>query len=378
MKIHEYQAKQLFKGYGIEVPHSVLCERREDIEGFISQMTLPCVIKAQVHSGARGKAGGVKLAQTQEEAIKVANEIFGMELVSSQAGSKTVHKILIERAVDIDKELYLSLTFDRANGCIALILSPCGGMDIEEIAKTQPDKIYTQKIDMTQGFSAKEFVSQFGYSELIASQLESTIESLYKLYLAKDATLVEINPLIITPIGEVIAIDAKMNFDDSALFRHPEILALKDELEENPLELEAQKLDLNYIKLDGTIGCMVNGAGLAMTTMDVIKLAGKDAANFLDVGGGASSEKIEKAFKILVSDKNVQAVFINIFGGILRCDNLAQGITDAAKNLNLAIPLIVRLEGTNKELGAKILNESGLKFSVVKDLNEAIDVIKGL
>lgn len=378
MKIHEYQAKQLFKEYGIVVPESVLCEKKEDIETIVNNFSIPCVIKAQVHSGARGKAGGVKVAKSKDEALKFANEILGMELKSSQAGSKIVNKILIEQAVDIDKELYLSLTFDRSSKCVALILSTEGGMDIEEVAKVNPEAILTQKIDPMKDFSSKELVSKLGFDSGISAQIESIVESLYKLYLEKDASLVEINPLVVTKQKNVIAIDAKMNFDDNALYRQPEILAMKDELEENPLELEAQKFDLNYIKLEGTIGCMVNGAGLAMATMDVIKLAGKDAANFLDVGGGASSEKIEKAFKILVSDRSVQAVFINIFGGILRCDILAEGLTNAAKNLNLTLPLIVRLEGTNKDSGARILNESDLKFSVVSDLNEAIKVIKEL
>ncbi len=378
MKIHEYQAKQLFKEYGINIPESVLCEKREEIEKAVDKVGIPCVIKAQVHSGARGKAGGVKVAGTKEDAIKFANEILGMELKSSQAGSKTVNKILVEQAVDIDKELYLSFTFDRANECIALILSTEGGMDIEEVAKVNPEAILTQMLSPIKDFSVKKIVDKLGFDENVSSQIEDIVLKLYKLYVDKDASLVEINPLVVTKQKNVIAIDAKMNFDDNALFRHPEILDLKDELEENPLELEAQKFDLNYIKLDGTIGCMVNGAGLAMATMDVIKLAGKDAANFLDVGGGASSEKIERAFKILVSDKSVKAVFINIFGGILRCDILAEGLTNAAKNLNLTLPLIVRMEGTNKESGAKILNESGLKFRVVKDLNEAVEVIKEL
>lgn len=378
MKIHEYQAKKIFREHGINVPYSELCENRENITSIMEKFPIPCVIKAQVHSGARGKAGGVKLAHSVEEGIKIANEILGMELASSQAGVKKVNKILIEQAVDIDKELYLSLTFDRANENIALIISSQGGMDIEEVAKVNPRAILTQNIECDEVFSARELVDKLGFCEVISDELEKIVEALYKIMFEKDATLIEINPLVITHQGEVIAIDAKMNFDDNALFRQPDILAMKDELEENPLELEAQKFDLNYIKLDGTIGCMVNGAGLAMATMDVIKLAGRDAANFLDVGGGASSEKIEKAFKILVSDENVKAVFINIFGGILRCDILAEGIKNAASSLKLDLPFIVRLEGTNKEAGAKILNESGLKFSVVKDLNEAIKVIKEL
>lgn len=374
MKIHEYQAKELFKQYNIAVPFSVLCESSENIENCINIIKTPCVIKAQVHSGARGKAGGVKLAKDYASAVEIAKNILGMELKSSQAGVKKVNKILIEQAVDIDKEIYLSLTFDRTNECIDLIASPEGGMDIEEIAKTNPEKIYTECIK--EDFNPQKTIEKLGFGETITSQICAIVNSLYKLAIEKDAFLVEINPLVITKQGRVIAIDAKINFDDNALFRHEDILALKDETEENPLELEAQKDGLNYIKLDGTIGCMVNGAGLAMATMDIIKLAGKDAANFLDVGGGASSEKIEKAFKLLISDKNLEAVFINIFGGILRCDFLAEGVKNAIQTLNVTCPVIVRMEGTNKEKGAEILNNSGLKFTVVKDLNEAIEVIK--
>ncbi len=374
MKIHEYQAKEIFKNYGIKIPNSILCERREDIETLINKASIPCVIKAQVHSGARGKAGGVKVAKDKTSAIEIANNILGMELKSSQAGVKKVNKILIEDCVDIKKELYLSLTFDRLNEGISLIISTEGGMDIEEIAKTAPKKILTQLI--TEDFNPEKIVKDMGFNDKINSQICDIIGKLYKICKEKDASLVEINPLVITNQDEVIAIDAKMNFDDNSLFRQEDILKLKDETEENPLELEAQKFGLNYIKLDGTIGCMVNGAGLAMATMDIIRLAGKDAANFLDVGGGASSEKIEKAFKILISDKNLEGVFINIFGGILRCDFLAEGVKNAIQSLKIDIPVIVRMEGTNKAQGAEILNNSGLKFKVVNDLNEAIEVIR--
>lgn len=376
MKIHEYQAKELFKQYGIKVPYSVLCERREDIENILKSMSLTCVIKAQVHSGARGKAGGVKFAKDYSSAVEIANNILGMELKSSQAGVKKVNKVLIEQAVDIEKELYLSLAFDRANEGIALIISSEGGMDIEETAKNSPEKIYTKLIN--ENFNPDEILFALGLSDDIKQKIRNIINALHKLMLDKDASLAEINPLVITKQSEVIAIDAKINFDDNALFRHEDILALKDESEENPYELEAQKYGLNYIKLDGTIGCMVNGAGLAMATMDVIRLAGKEAANFLDVGGGASSDKIEKAFKLLISDKNLEAVFINIFGGILRCDFLAEGVKNAIQTLKVDCPVIVRMEGTNKEAGAAILENSGLKFTVVNDLNEAAEVIKNL
>ncbi len=374
MKIHEYQAKELFKQYGINIPKSILCEKREDIEKVISEISIPCVIKAQVHSGARGKAGGVKLAYNYEQAADIANLILGMELKSSQAGIKKVNKILIEEAIEIDKELYLSLTFDRANECIAFIISSQGGMDIEEVAKNSPDKIYT--ILIKDKFEPLDIINKLGFDEEITVKICNIANSLYKLIREKDASLVEINPLVVTKKADIIALDAKINFDDNALFRHEDIVNLKDETEENPYELEAQKYGLNYIKLDGTIGCMVNGAGLAMATMDIIKLAGKNAANFLDVGGGASSEKIEHAFRILISDKNLEAVFINIFGGILRCDFLAEGVKKAIQNLKINIPVIVRMEGTNKAEGAKILETSGLKFTVVKNLNEAIEVIK--
>jgi len=376
MKIHEYQAKELFKKYRINVPDSVLCNKKEDIANLLGTVTMPCVIKAQVHSGARGKAGGVKLAKTYDEAIQIANSIFGMELKSTQAGTKKVNKILIEQAVDIEKELYVSITFDRANECYALIVSTEGGMDIEEVAKINPDKIHTLLIK--DDFDPVETVLKLGFDGGITYQICKIVFMLFQLIIEKDANLVEINPLVITKQGDVIALDAKINFDDNALFKHEDISSLKDETEENPLELQAQKMGLNYIKLDGTIGCMVNGAGLAMATMDVIRLAGKDAANFLDVGGGASSEKIEQAFKLLVSDENLQAVFINIFGGILRCDFLAEGVKNAIKTLDVKVPVIVRMEGTNKEEGALILDNSGLKFSVVDDLNEAIEVIKNI
>ncbi len=375
MKIHEYQAKNLFKEYGINVPASKLCEKREDIKTILSNFTFPCVIKAQVHSGARGKAGGVKLAKDYDSAVKIADSILGMELKSKQAGVKKVNKILIENAVDIQSEIYLSFTFDRANECIAFITSNQGGMEIEEAAKNSPDLILTQLIK-NNDFEPETLIEKLGFNSDINKQICDIAKKLYKLALEKDALLVEINPLVITKSNEVIAIDAKINFDDNALFRHEEILNLKDEKEENPLELEAQKNGLNYIKLNGTIGCMVNGAGLAMTTMDVIRLAGKEAANFLDVGGGASSEKIEKAFRLLILDKDIEAIFINIFGGILRCDFLAEGVKNAIQNLNINCPVIVRMEGTNKEIGSKILNNSGLKFTVVNDLNEAIEVIR--
>lgn len=374
MKIHEYQAKKLFKDYGINVPKSVLCECHADIESAVKQIGVPCVIKAQVHSGARGKSGGVKLAKTFDEAISTANQILGMTLVSSQAGEKVVNKILVEEAVKIKKELYLSLVFDRANECISYILSSEGGMEIEELAKTSPEKIITAAIDS----DILNNVKKLSLSDEITEKITEIIRKLYKLFIDKDLMLVEINPLVITENDEVIALDGKINIDDNALFRQSEISEMRDRSEENPLELRAQEYNLNYIKLDGTIGCMVNGAGLAMATMDIIKQAGKSAANFLDVGGGAGSEKIAKAFEILLSDSDVKGIFINIFGGILRCDFLAEGITQALKSNRVDIPVIVRLEGTNKEQGAEILSKSGLKFKVVNGLSEAVEELKRL
>lgn len=378
MKIHEYQAKKLFKDYGINTPKSVLCEKKEDIKNKTDLIGTPCVIKAQVHSGARGKSGGVKLAKSIDEAYNYANQILGMQLVSSQGGEKTVNKILIEQAVSIEKEIYLSIVFDRAKEGISYILSLEGGMEIEETAKTNPEKIINAQIDCCSDFNPIENVKKLNLSSDITLKISDILQKLYKLFTEKDLTLVEINPLAITKDGEVIALDAKINIDDNALYRQTEISEMRDIGEENPLEVKAHEYNLNYIKLEGTIGCMVNGAGLAMATMDIIKQAGKSAANFLDVGGGAGSEKIAKAFEILLSDKDVKGIFINIFGGILRCDFLAEGITEALKVKNTNLPIIVRLEGTNKSVGAEILNKSGLKFRVVNSLSEAVEVLKSL
>ncbi len=374
MKIHEYQAKQLFKDYGINVPNSVLCEKKEDIDACIEQIGTPCVIKAQVHSGARGKSGGVKIADNYDSAIEAAHKILGMELIFKQAGIKFVNKILIEEEVNIKKEIYLCVTFDRNCEEIVLIISKEGGMDIEEVSQLYPEKIF--RVPIKDFFNSNAVLNSLELGEEITEKLSEIIILLYKLVIEKDALQVEINPLAITVDDNLVALDAKIVFDDNALYKHNDIMLLKDEAEENPYELKAQKLGLNYVKLKGRIGCMVNGAGLAMTTMDIIKYAGKKAANFLDVGGGASSEKIEQAFKLLVSDKDVSAIFINIFGGILRCDYLAEGINNAARTLNIELPIIIRMEGTNKEQGISILNNSGLKFKIVQDLNEAIEVIR--
>jgi len=378
MKIHEYQAKNLFRQYNIPVPEGKLALSAKEATEIAKNITgIPCVIKAQVHSGARGKAGGIKFARSIEEVTQSADQIIGMELSSIQTAGeiKKVSKVLVESAAGIEKEYYLSLVLDRSNECITIIASTEGGMDIEEIARKSPELIFTVNIDINSGLD-KEKVSRFAEKFKLNNDFCTIIENLYRLFIDKDCSLVEINPLVKTKDNKIIALDAKINFDDNALFRNQDIAALRDIEEEDPLEVEASKYSLNYIKLNGNVGCMVNGAGLAMTTMDIIKLAGAEPANFLDVGGGASAEKIENAFKILISDKNVNLVFINIFGGILRCDILAEGIKNAVTTLNINIPVIVRLEGTNAETGKKILNESGLKFKVCDSLSNAINLIK--
>lgn len=369
MKIHEYQAKNLFKEYGIPTPTGFLAENTDEVVKIGDELGYPCVIKAQVHSGARGKAGGIKVAKSKEELELHAKNILGMELKSIQTAGevKIVRKVLVEQGLNIDKELYIAVTLNRNTENIVIIASPSGGMDIEEVAETQPDKIIKEDIDITQGLTEQN-ISKI--NTCLGFDCADIVYGLYSLFVEKNCSLVEINPLVVTKEGQIIAIDGKVNFDDNALYKNPELLELRDFEEENPLEVEASKYSLNYIKLDGTIACMVNGAGLAMATMDLIKLAGKSPANFLDVGGGASRENIENAFRILLSDKNVEAILINIFGGILRCDILAEGVRDAARALDIKIPIIVRLEGTNKDLGAKILNESGLKFVVAHNLDE--------
>jgi succinyl-CoA synthetase beta subunit len=382
MKIHEYQAKNLFKKYSIPVPNGELALTTQEVLAKVaSGIGLPCVIKAQVLSGARGKAGGIKVAKTQQELVEYADNIIGMELKSIQTGGevKKVKKVLVEQAVNIEKELYISLTVDRSKECIVIITSPDGGMDIEDVAKNNPEKIYTEEVDARYGvqqYHLRNIIYKLGLQSEQAKIFSGIVQNLYKLFVEKDCSMVEVNPLVITKEGTVIAIDGKINFDENAFFRHADIAELRDIEEENPLEVEASKYNLNYIKLDGSIGCMVNGAGLAMATMDIVKLAGSEPANFLDVGGGASAENIENAFRILLSDTAVKGVFINIFGGILRCDILAEGIKNAVQTLKTNIPIIVRLEGTNCEIGSKILAESGLTFKVAADLNEAIDLIK--
>ena len=378
MNIHEYQAKEILKEFGAPVSKGVVIFSIDEISKEISKLSnKEFVLKAQIHAGGRGKAGGVKLIKNISDLEKSAKEMMGKVLVTHQTGpeGKEVKRLYIEEASDISKEFYLSCLIDRETSKIAFISSTEGGMDIEKVASENPKKIITNKIDLRdEGPNKKEIekiISIFQLNEkqkVIASKL---IKSLYEITIKKDASLIEINPLIITKTEELICLDAKMNFDDNAIFRRPEILELRDLNEEDPAEIEASKHDLAYIKLNGSIGCMVNGAGLAMATMDIIKLYGKEPANFLDVGGGATKEKVAAAFKLILSDKNVKGILINIFGGIMRCDVLAQGVIDAAKEINLSVPLVVRLAGTNYKEGKEILDKSNLKILSASDLNDA-------
>ena len=378
MNIHEHQAKEILKEYGAPVSKGVVIYSLENIETEVKKLgTDEFVLKAQIHAGGRGKAGGVKLIKSLNQLKKEAKELMGKILVTHQTGpeGKEVKRLYIEEASNISKEFYLSCLIDRETSKIAFISSTEGGMDIEKVAIDAPNKIITNKLDLKDdGPSEQEIdkiISIFNFDKnqkIVASNL---IKSLYKIILEKDASLIEINPLITTKENKLICLDAKMNFDDNAIFRRPEILKLRDLNEEDPMEVEASKFDLAYIKLDGSIGCMVNGAGLAMATMDIIKLYGKEPANFLDVGGGASKEKVSAAFKLILSDKNVKGILINIFGGIMRCDILAQGVVDAAKEINLSIPLVVRLAGTNFKEGKDILDNSNLKILSASDLNDA-------
>jgi len=377
MNIHEYQAKKILNQYGVPVSKGVLIFSLNEIDEKIKQLnSKEFVLKAQIHAGGRGKGGGVKLVKSIEELKVKAKAMFGMNLITHQTGpeGKEVKRLYIEEASDISKELYLSCLVDRASSKIAFISSTEGGMDIEKVASETPEKIITNKIDFTNDVETGEIekiIKVFGFNneqKLIAHKL---IKALYKILIEKDASLIEINPLIITKDERIVCLDAKMNFDDNALFRRPEIFELRDLNEEEPAEIEASKHDLAYIKLNGSIGCMVNGAGLAMATMDIIKLYGEEPANFLDVGGGATKEKVSAAFKLILSDKNVKGILINIFGGIMRCDVIAQGVLDAVKETNLNVPLVVRLAGTNFKEGKEILDKSGLKILSATDLNDA-------
>jgi len=384
MNIHEHQAKKILKEFGAPVSNGVVITSIEEIEEKIKTLkSKEFVLKAQIHAGGRGKAGGVKLIKDLEQLQSEAKKMMGKVLVTHQTGpeGKEVKRLYIEEASDISKEFYLSCLIDRETSKIAFISSTEGGMDIEKVASETPNKIITNKIDFkNDGPSEDEInkiISIFEFNDKQKYTASKLIRSLYEIIIKKDASLIEINPLIITKSNELICLDAKMNFDDNAIFRRPEILDLRDLNEEDPAEIEASKYDLAYIKLNGSIGCMVNGAGLAMATMDIIKLYGKEPANFLDVGGGASKEKVSAAFKLILSDKNVKGILINIFGGIMRCDVLAQGVVDAAKEINLSVPLVVRLAGTNFKEGKKILDDSNLKILSASDLNDAAKKIVG-
>ena len=383
MNIHEHQAKELLKEFGAPVSKGVVIFSLSEIDKKIKELkSNKFVLKAQIHAGGRGKAGGVKLVKDIDELKKEAKILLGKKLVTPQTGpnGKEVKRLYIEEASEISKEFYLSCLIDRQTSKIAFISSKEGGMDIEEVASKNPEKIITTKVELSKEIKPTYIEKIIEPFELNKSQITEAfhlIKSLYKTLIEKDANLIEINPLIVTKSGKIICLDAKINFDDNALFRRPEILKLRDLNEEDPKEIEASKHDLAYIKLDGSIGCMVNGAGLAMATMDIIKLYGEAPANFLDVGGGASKEKVSAAFKLILSDKNVKGILINIFGGIMRCDVLAQGVVEAAKEIKLTIPLVVRLAGTNFLEGKKILDESGLKILSASDLNDAAQKIVG-
>ena len=383
MNIHEHQAKQILKKYGVAVPNGVFGLTVEElIEKSKSLKTNKYILKAQIHAGGRGKAGGVKILDSIEELKKASKEMMGKKLITHQTGSegKVVRRLYVEESSNIEKEFYLSCLVDRASSKIAFISSDQGGVDIEEVAKKNPEKIITTKINYSKEISNKDcenIIKIFSLEQKAQEQAKNLIKAIYKMFVSTDASMVEINPLILTKERNLICLDAKVNFDDNALFKHPEIAELRDLSEEDPIEIEASKHDLSYIKLDGSIGCMVNGAGLAMATMDIIKLYGKEPANFLDVGGGASKEKVTEALKLILSDKNVKGILINIFGGIMRCDVLAEGVVNAAKDMDINVPLVVRLAGTNFKEGKKILDSSGLKLISAENLDDAAKKIVG-
>lgn len=376
MKIHEYQAKELFSRYEIPIPRGKMVDSVEGAEAVGRELGLPVVVKAQIHAGGRGKGGGVKLARSAEDLRKIAGSILGMKLVTHQTGpeGRIVAKLLVEEGLDIKKELYLSVVLDRATSLPTVLCSSEGGVEIEKVAEETPEKIVRTVIDPAAGvlpFHGRKLGYGIGLDASLHGQLASFLTKLYRLYQNEDCSLLEINPLIVTGDGRLLALDGKINLDDSALYRHPDIQAMRDLSEEDPLEIAASKHDLNYIKLDGTVGCMVNGAGLAMATMDIIKYYGAEPANFLDVGGGASADRVAAAFEILMSDTAVKAVLINIFGGIVRCDRVAQGVIDAYRKVGCTLPMVVRLEGTNAKEGGALLQSSGIDFIVAKGLADA-------
>jgi succinyl-CoA synthetase beta subunit len=380
MKIHEYQSKQLLSKYGVTVPRGQVVDSAEQVPAIVEQLGLPVVVKAQIHAGGRGKGGGVKLARSGQEAQDLARLMLGMNLVTHQTGpeGREVHRVLIEEGLRIKQEFYLGIVLDRAISRLVFMASAAGGMDIEEVAAKEPEKILKEPIEPGIGltaFQARKLAFGIGLPKDTANKAVKFMSALYHAYVDLDASLLEINPFLLTEEGQLYALDAKLNFDDNALFRHKEYNELRDLNEEEPLEIEASKFDLNYIKLDGNIGCMVNGAGLAMATMDIIKLAGGEPANFLDVGGGASQERVENAFRILLSDRNVRAVLINIFGGIVRTDMVATGVVEAARKIGITVPVVVRLEGTNVERGREVIEQSGLGFVTASGMKDAAEKV---
>jgi len=384
VKIHEYQAKTVLARFGVPVPRGEVAFTPSEAAEIAKRLgSSIVVVKAQIHAGGRGKGGGVKVAKSPDEAEQLAMQMIGMTLVTHQTGpdGKKVGRVLIEEGVQIDRELYLSILLDRAAAAPVIIASASGGMDIEDVAAKEPEKILREHIDPGVGivpFQARKLAFGMGLGSGAANKLVKLLESVYRAFIETDASMIEINPLILTKSGDLLALDAKVTFDDNALYRHPDIREFRDITEEDPLEVEASTFSLNYIRLDGNIGCMVNGAGLAMATMDIIKLAGGEPANFLDVGGGANAEQIKNAFRILMADKNVKAVLINIFGGILRCDVLAAGVIAAVKELGVRVPIVIRMEGTNVEEGKRMLRESGLNFTTADSMGEAADQVVAL
>ncbi|HET9360563.1 MAG TPA: ADP-forming succinate--CoA ligase subunit beta [Vicinamibacterales bacterium] len=384
MKIHEYQAKSVLARFGVAVPRGEVAFTPAEAAEIARRLGGgPAVVKAQIHAGGRGKGGGVKLAKSPEEVEQLATQMLGMTLVTHQTGpdGRKVGRVLVEEGLQIDRELYLSIVIDRAAGRPVVICSAAGGMDIEEVAAREPQKILREHIDPATGlvpFQSRKLAFGMGLGSGPAAKLAKLLEAVFKAFIDTDASMIEINPLILTKNGDLLALDAKVTFDDNALYRHADFRDLRDLSEEDPLEVEASTFSLNYIRLDGNIGCMVNGAGLAMATMDIIKLAGGEPANFLDVGGGANADQIKNAFRILMADRNVKAVLINIFGGILRCDVLAQGLIAAVTELHVPVPIVIRMEGTNVEEGKRLLRESGLNFTTADSMGEAATKVVGL
>ncbi|MCY1690608.1 ADP-forming succinate--CoA ligase subunit beta [Exiguobacterium sp. SL14] len=384
MNVHEYQAKELLRSYGVPVPNGIATFTVEEAVDASEQLSGPIkVVKAQIHAGGRGKAGGVKLAKSQEEVKEYATELLGKTLVTHQTGpeGKVVQRLLVEEGCAIDKEYYLGIVLDRVTGRVVIMGSSEGGMDIEEVAEATPEKIIKEVVDPAvglQGFQARKLAFAMGVPVKLVNKFVGMVTKLYNFFVDKDCSIAEINPLVTTKDGEVIALDAKLNFDSNALYRHADIVALRDETEEDPREVEASKSDLNYIALDGNIGRLVNGAGLAMATMDIIKHFSGDPANFLDVGGGATKEKVTEAFKLILSDENVKGIFVNIFGGIMKCDVIAEGIVAATKEVGLELPLVVRLEGTNVDAGKQILKDSGLAITAATSMADGAEKIVAL